>query len=136
MGFDEAKVKRALALTTNIEDAAGIVIAMGDASPEELDADGDTLANLPEPDPYKMVIVVRKDLKMKTGKIAAQVGHGVLGAYKQSISRYPEKVLEWENNGQPKIVLKVQSQEELERVRNSSQEVGVVAVCIRDAGRT
>jgi peptidyl-tRNA hydrolase len=29
-----------------------------------------------------MVIVVRNDLKMKTGKIAAQVGHGVLGAYK------------------------------------------------------
>ncbi len=28
------------------------------------------------PKGYKMVIVVRKDLKMGEGKIAAQVGHG------------------------------------------------------------
>ncbi len=34
-------------------------------------------------DDVKMVFVVRKELKMKTGKIAAQVGHAVLKAYKQ-----------------------------------------------------
>jgi hypothetical protein len=27
-------------------------------------------------EPYKMVIVVREDIKMGKGKIAAQVGHG------------------------------------------------------------
>lgn len=29
--------------------------------------------------------MARTDLKMGTGKIAAQVGHAVLGAYKQAI---------------------------------------------------
>lgn len=32
---------------------------------------------------FKMVCVVRMDLKMGIGKIAAQTGHAVLGAYKQ-----------------------------------------------------
>lgn len=32
---------------------------------------------------YKMVFLVRMDLKMGLGKIAAQVGHATLKAYKQ-----------------------------------------------------
>jgi peptidyl-tRNA hydrolase, PTH2 family len=35
----------------------------------------------------KMVLCVRTDLKMQRGKIAAQVGHGVLGAYKRALKR-------------------------------------------------
>ena len=31
----------------------------------------------------KMVLVVRSDLKMGKGKIGAQCGHAVLGAYRQ-----------------------------------------------------
>ena len=33
-----------------------------------------------------MVLVVRADLKMGKGKIGAQCGHAVLGAYKQLFS--------------------------------------------------
>ena len=36
---------------------------------------------------YKMVIVVRKDLGMGVGKIAAQVGHAVLGCYKLACAK-------------------------------------------------
>lgn len=31
---------------------------------------------------FKMICIARMDLKMGIGKIAAQVGHAVLGAYK------------------------------------------------------
>jgi len=34
----------------------------------------------------KMVLVVRSDLKMGKGKIGAQCGHAVLGAYKKGVA--------------------------------------------------
>ena len=34
----------------------------------------------------KMVLVVRSDLKMGKGKIGAQCGHAVLGAYKKMVA--------------------------------------------------
>ena len=57
----------------------------------------------------KQVIVVRKDLGMGAGKIAAQVGHAcVLGAEHVRKSK-KEWYEQWERNGQQKVVLKVSS---------------------------
>eukprot|EP01117_Protostelium_nocturnum_P006431 TRINITY_DN231_c0_g1_i1.p1 TRINITY_DN231_c0_g1~~TRINITY_DN231_c0_g1_i1.p1 ORF type:complete len:124 (+),score=60.40 TRINITY_DN231_c0_g1_i1:50-421(+) len=44
---------------------------------------------------YKMLFVVRTDLKMGNGKIAAQVGHATLGAYKRAL----KSVFLFESNG-------------------------------------
>ena len=64
-------------------------------------------------DQYKMVIIVREDLNMSKGKIAAQVGHAVLGAYKESLRRNPAIVNGWENySGQAKIVVACKSEKE------------------------
>ena len=56
--------------------------------------------------------MARTDLKMGTGKIAAQVGHAVLGAYKQAMEdkAQKKKLNLWEFQGQPKIVVKVTSE--------------------------
>lgn len=141
MGFRIGNIEKALQMTDNVEDAAAIILAMGDQqlsfrnqNPDNPGAYEDD--EIEEEDEYKMVIVVRRDLKMKTGKIAAQVGHGVLGAYKRAMLESPFKVEHWEENGQPKIVLKVQTQEELEAVRDKADTMGVISCCIRDAGRT
>ena len=67
----------------------------------------------------KMVLVVREDLKMGKGKVGAQCGHATLGVYKQcdkyaKESEYWRKVLNnWQWEGQKKVCLKVNSEQEL-----------------------
>lgn len=48
----------------------------------------------------KMVLVVNMDLNMGKGKIAAQCGHAVLGAYKIATKSCPSAVKYWEMIGQ------------------------------------
>jgi len=84
----------------------------------------------------KQVIVVRKDLGMGTGKIAAQVGHAcVLGAEHVRKSR-PEWFEEWEFSGQEKVVLKVSSLSELEQVKKHGISLGLPWSEVTDAGHT
>ncbi|RLJ06151.1 MAG: peptidyl-tRNA hydrolase, partial [Candidatus Aenigmatarchaeota archaeon] len=54
----------------------------------------------------KQVILVRKDLKISKGKIAAQVANASLGAYKKTEKKIREK---WEKEGSKKIILKVEN---------------------------
>ena len=49
----------------------------------------------------KQVMVVRTELKMRKGKIAAQCCHGSLGAYKRSDK---DKIRKWENEAYAKVV--------------------------------
>ena len=60
-------------------------------------------------DDLKMVFLVRQDLKMKAGKIAAQVAHAALGLYDDIIfgdNKYQQEALDfWVTYGQKKIVL-------------------------------
>jgi len=83
----------------------------------------------------KQVIVVRADLDMGKGKIAAQVGHAcVLGAEYVRKSK-PEWFSEWWK-GQEKIVLKVSNLKELEQVKQGAIEIGVPWSEVTDAGHT
>ncbi len=84
----------------------------------------------------KQVIVVRKDLGMGTGKIAAQVGHAcVLGAENVRRSRR-EWYDEWESLGQEKVVVKVSSLSELEKVKKHAISLGLPWSEVTDAGHT
>ncbi len=81
----------------------------------------------------KQVIVVRGDLKMSRGKLAAQVAHASLEAWKRS---KPEKREEWEREGGKKIVLEVKGEEELRRLLVEADQVGLPKALIKDAGHT
>ncbi len=84
----------------------------------------------------KQVIVVRKDLGMGTGKIAAQVGHAcVLGAENVRKS-HREWFDEWEYSGQEKVVLKVSSLTELQDVKKRAISLGLPWSEVTDAGHT
>jgi PTH2 family peptidyl-tRNA hydrolase len=50
---------------------------------------------------------------MGKGKIAAQVGHATLGAYKRAMRKIPQTVRNWTKIGQAKVALRVQSEQEL-----------------------
>ncbi len=82
---------------------------------------------------WKQVIVVRIDLKLSKGKIAAQVAHASLESYKKSSS---EDQIEWEAWGSKKVVLKVKDLRELCTLQKAASKAGVPNALIKDAGKT
>ncbi|MCR4335173.1 MAG: peptidyl-tRNA hydrolase Pth2 [archaeon] len=84
---------------------------------------------------YKQVIVIRADLGMGKGKIAAQSSHASLEAYEKTLLKDPKAIEQWKAQGQAKIVLKVNSKKELLEL---FQEMKNLFPCslIKDAGRT
>lgn len=81
----------------------------------------------------KQVIVMRTDLKMGKGKIAAQACHASLNAYKNSNKI---NVRKWELEGQKKVVVKVSSEEELLDLYMQVKPMQIPYALITDAGHT
>lgn len=84
----------------------------------------------------KLILVVRNDLKMGKGKIAAQCAHAAVRAYEQAKSKRPKTLRAWERNGQPKIVVKCDTEEELLELAQRSKGMHLITSIIKDAGRT
>jgi len=85
---------------------------------------------------YKMVLVVRNDLKMGKGKIGAQCGHAAVGAYQKAMDKNPAIVQRWENSGCAKICLKVENERELMNFRKGASVRALNYYLVHDAGRT
>jgi peptidyl-tRNA hydrolase, PTH2 family len=82
----------------------------------------------------KLVLVVRTDLGMGRGKLAAQVAHAaVVAALAAQGSR---EFATWLAEGQPKVVLSVTDGERLQEVAAAADAAGLPVHVIRDAGRT
>ena len=105
----------------------------------------------------KMMIVMRRDLKMRKGKIAAQAGHACIDAILMALSKEgrlndfemtaegfilkntekPSTPLsDWFIHGCAKICVYVDSEEELLSIANKANERGIIASVITDAGMT
>ncbi|CAB0039810.1 unnamed protein product [Trichogramma brassicae] len=86
----------------------------------------------------KMVLVVRMDIGMGQGKIASQCAHAAVECFTKArrgfLSYFTARA--WLMMGQPKIVLKVQTEKEFLRLYETAQKSGLVTAAIRDAGRT
>jgi PTH2 family peptidyl-tRNA hydrolase len=82
---------------------------------------------------YKQVLIVRKDLKMGIGKIAAHVAHASLDAAMMA----DEKILDdWRKEGAKKIVVKVNSLKEIQDLEKKAKKEKIVHSMIKDAGLT
>jgi len=106
----------------------------------------------------KMMIVVRRDLKMRKGKIAAQAGHACVEAILMALKKegrlnqvefagdyidlkVPENaektaLTEWFAQGVAKVCVYVDSEEALLDIQKKALEKGILCALICDAGVT
>ncbi|MEM2874371.1 MAG: peptidyl-tRNA hydrolase Pth2 [Candidatus Nanoarchaeia archaeon] len=81
----------------------------------------------------KQVLVLRTDLGIGKGKLAAQASHAAVKAVLKSNSKLVEK---WDSEGAKKIVVKVNSEKELLKLYKKASKAKLVSVLISDAGLT
>lgn len=84
--------------------------------------------------PAKLALIVRSDLGMSKGKIAAQVAHAAVAAALRN--QHSAQFAAWLRDGQPKVVLKLDGADELEELCAAAEAAGLPVERIRDAGRT
>ena len=82
----------------------------------------------------KLAVVVRADLGMGRGKIAAQVAHAAVAAVLANLGRDDRAA--WLRDGQPKVVLKVTGAGSLHDVVQRAKAAGLPVELVNDAGRT
>jgi peptidyl-tRNA hydrolase, PTH2 family len=82
---------------------------------------------------FKQVILVRADLKLPKGKLAAQAAHASVEAV---LRCGEEMVAKWRSQGMAKIVVKVKDEKELIKYFQAAKDEGFAASLITDAGRT
>ena len=86
---------------------------------------------------FKQVIIVRKDLGMTCGKIAGQVAHAAIMAMEKTFIYNPNWVTDWKDeDGQIKVVLKVNSYSELNDYFIHTINARLPVVKVHDAGKT
>ncbi len=85
---------------------------------------------------YKQVIVVRVDLRMSRGKLAAQAAHAACEASERAREERPQYWRRWREEGAKKVVVSVESEEELLEVYEEAGRRGLPRALIRDAGLT
>lgn len=82
---------------------------------------------------FKQVIVVNKSLGMSQGKLAAQVAHASI----LSMFEAPEGIVcGWLDNSYPKIVLQVETTQDLFALQEKANELKLPSALVIDEGRT
>ncbi len=79
---------------------------------------------------------MRTDVNMGKGKLAAQVAHASLASTEVARSRREEWYDSWNESGQPKVVLKVGSEDELNELHRRARAAGLPNSLIQDRGLT
>lgn len=94
----------------------------------------------------KQVIIIRKDLNMRKGKIAAQAAHASMKAVLEhgdwtdadcyELQNMPRTLVDWLRGSFTKIVVSCNSEEELLDVYKKAQEKDIPCAIIQDNGTT
>jgi PTH2 family peptidyl-tRNA hydrolase len=85
---------------------------------------------------YKQAVILRADLKMSCGKAAVQACHGAVSACEEAKRQRPLWFREWLEEGQRKIVLKVDSEAELLELDKKARKLRIPTYLVSDMGLT
>ena len=85
---------------------------------------------------YKMVLVTRKDLKLSTGKLAAQVAHAAVACALETKKTNGRWFRKWMKEGAKKAVVKVDTLDEFYPLEKKAFELKIVSYLVTDAGHT
>ncbi|KAH8068493.1 pyroglutamyl-peptidase [Aureococcus anophagefferens] len=125
MGIDAAMARQAAAAgCTSVETAMEFIFSEPPAMPPPP----------PSAQRLKQVLVVRADLGMSAGKIAAQCAHASLGGYREALRRTPDVADRWVGAGETVIV--VQHDGCLRSLHAAAVAANLNTSLIADAGRT
>ena len=84
----------------------------------------------------KQVIVLRKDVAMGRGKLAAQAAHAAVLAAEKARSHRHDWFNIWFKTGQAKVVVKAENLQELLELENHARTIGLPAASVQDSGLT
>ncbi len=85
---------------------------------------------------YKMVMVIRTDLKMSKGKMIVQACHAAVESSEVAKRENREIWKKWKNGSSKKVALRVEPLEELLELYNNTLQLKVSCALIKDAGLT
>ena len=85
---------------------------------------------------YKMVLVVRGELRLTAGKAAVQAAHAAVLLVERARARHDAALEAWLKQGQKKIALVVPTLEELTGLERQARAHGVATAWVEDAGLT
>jgi PTH2 family peptidyl-tRNA hydrolase len=85
---------------------------------------------------YKLVVAVRQDLDMSKGKMAVQVAHASVISALTCKASNAKWFKNWYNEGQKKVVVKVDDVESLMELQQEAEKLKISAALIDDAGLT
>lgn len=89
-----------------------------------------------EPGEYKMVLVLRGELRLTAGKSAVQAAHAAVLLVERARSRGDRALAGWLQQGQKKIALVVPTLPELEALERHARARKIPTVWVEDAGFT
>jgi len=84
----------------------------------------------------KQALILRADLGMGKGKLAAQAAHASLEAYKLALSKESATVKRWEREGSRKVALRAESEGELLGLYEEAKKLKLPTALIADRGLT
>jgi len=82
---------------------------------------------------YKQCVIIREDLKLSKGKAAAQTAHASILSYELATVRDRKK---WKAQGQKKVVLKVNSLDDIYKLKEEAEKFRLPFAIVEDAGLT
>jgi len=85
---------------------------------------------------YKQCIVLRTDLGMSTGKLISQACHAAVESSELAKKLRHKAWRAWMDEGAKKVVLQVDSLEDLEELAEKAEGLDIVNVLIHDRGLT